>query len=222
MGVGGQRNSAAALPPGKRPVLIVQEAGRAPGAVWTSAENLALTKIRSLDRPACSVSYNDLSYPGPHKRLLRRHLVTVALTGSLDTNVLNRWHATVLSLGSLDTNVLNRPVVRRASYRFCPGDLQNIFLEPGGLVWSVVPRNKASKRIRSVWRVTMCQQVGGYIYRSPYKHGNIVSDLRHVGQNTPVEMVTSVRPCSPSVCFSRCRMILARFGMNVTAFVLIS
>ena len=36
--------------PGKDPVPIVQEAGWAPGPVWT-AENLAPTGIRSPDRP---------------------------------------------------------------------------------------------------------------------------------------------------------------------------
>ena len=33
----------------------VQEAGWAPGPVWTSAENLAPTGIRSPGRPACTV-----------------------------------------------------------------------------------------------------------------------------------------------------------------------
>jgi hypothetical protein len=42
--------------PGKDPVPIVQEAGWAPGPVWTSAENLAPTGIRSPDRPARSQS----------------------------------------------------------------------------------------------------------------------------------------------------------------------
>ena len=51
--------------PGKDPVLIVQEAGWVPGPVWTSAENLALTGIRSPDRPARSESLYRLSYPGP-------------------------------------------------------------------------------------------------------------------------------------------------------------
>ena len=37
--------------PGKDPVPIVQEAGWAPGPVWTGAENLAPTGIRSTDRP---------------------------------------------------------------------------------------------------------------------------------------------------------------------------
>jgi len=48
----------------KDPVFIVQEAGWAPGPVWTGAENLACNGILSPDRPARSESlyYNvDLS-----------------------------------------------------------------------------------------------------------------------------------------------------------------
>ena len=41
---------------GKHQVPIVQEAGWAPGPVWTSAENHAHTGIRSPDRPARSQS----------------------------------------------------------------------------------------------------------------------------------------------------------------------
>jgi len=51
------------LPPRKDPVLIVQEAGWASGPVWTGAENLATTGIRSPDRPARSKSLYRLSYP---------------------------------------------------------------------------------------------------------------------------------------------------------------
>jgi len=40
--------------PGKDPVLIVQEAGWAPGSVWTGEGNLAPTGILSPDRPARS------------------------------------------------------------------------------------------------------------------------------------------------------------------------
>ena len=54
MRVGGQRHAPAALPPAK-----------APGPVWTAAENLAPTGIRSPDRPARSESLYRLSYPGP-------------------------------------------------------------------------------------------------------------------------------------------------------------
>ena len=48
--------------PGKDTVPIVQEAGWAPGPVWTGAENLAPTRIRSPDRPARSQSLYWLSY----------------------------------------------------------------------------------------------------------------------------------------------------------------
>ena len=51
------------LPPGKDPVPIVQEAGWAPGPVWTGAENLAPTGIRSPDCAARSQSLYRLSYP---------------------------------------------------------------------------------------------------------------------------------------------------------------
>jgi len=50
------------LPPGKDPVPIVQEAGWAPGPVWTGAENLGPTRFRSPDRPARSESLYRLSY----------------------------------------------------------------------------------------------------------------------------------------------------------------
>ena len=48
---------------GKDAVPIVQEAGWAPGPVWTGAENLAPTGIRSPDRPARSQSLYRLRYP---------------------------------------------------------------------------------------------------------------------------------------------------------------
>jgi hypothetical protein len=51
--------------PGNDPVRIVQEAGWAPGPVWTAAENLSPTGIRSPDRPARSELLCRLSYPGP-------------------------------------------------------------------------------------------------------------------------------------------------------------
>jgi len=51
--------------PGKDPVSIVQEAGWAPGPVWTGAENLALTGIRSPDRATRSQSLYWLSYRSP-------------------------------------------------------------------------------------------------------------------------------------------------------------
>jgi hypothetical protein len=49
--------------PRKDPVPIVQEAGLAPGPVWTGAENLAPTTIQSPYHPARSQSLYRLSYP---------------------------------------------------------------------------------------------------------------------------------------------------------------
>ena len=49
----------------RQPAPIVEEAGWAQGPVWTGAENLALTGIRSPDRPARSESLYRLSYRGP-------------------------------------------------------------------------------------------------------------------------------------------------------------
>ena len=49
--------------PGKDTVPIKQEGGWAPGPVWTGAENLASTGIRSPDRPALSQSLYRLRNP---------------------------------------------------------------------------------------------------------------------------------------------------------------
>ena len=65
MGVGGQRHTSGRFNPGKDPVPILQEAGWAPGPVWTAAENLASAGIRSPDRPARSESLYRLNCPGP-------------------------------------------------------------------------------------------------------------------------------------------------------------
>ena len=49
-------------PRGRDPVPIVQEAGWASGTVWTVAENIAPTRIRSSDHPARSESLYRLRY----------------------------------------------------------------------------------------------------------------------------------------------------------------
>ena len=63
--------------PGKHLVPLVQEAGWAPAPVWTGAENLAPTGIRSPDRPACSQSLYRLHYPA--NTLMLHRLATKAL-----------------------------------------------------------------------------------------------------------------------------------------------
>ena len=62
------------LTPGKDPVPIVQEAGWATGPVWTAAKNLALTGIRSPDRPARREPLYRLSYRGPPSGFLTASL----------------------------------------------------------------------------------------------------------------------------------------------------
>jgi hypothetical protein len=51
------------LYPRERPDTHIQETGWVPGPVWTDAENLAPTGIRSPDSPARSQSLYRLSFP---------------------------------------------------------------------------------------------------------------------------------------------------------------
>ena len=72
----GQGVSITPLPlftPRKDPVPIVQEAGWVPGPVWTGAENLAPTGIRSPNRPVRSQSLTDHAIRPTilHERIVR-------------------------------------------------------------------------------------------------------------------------------------------------------
>jgi hypothetical protein len=67
---------------GKDPVSIVYEAGWAPGPVWTGAENLAPTGIRSPDRPARSKSLLRLSCPDPRQSQLAFHTFKITNTNT--------------------------------------------------------------------------------------------------------------------------------------------
>jgi hypothetical protein len=72
------------LTPGNDPLPIVEDAGWASGPVWTGAENLVPTGIRSPDRPARWQSLYHLRYPAhlywerlPHKPLASRRETNV-------------------------------------------------------------------------------------------------------------------------------------------------
>ena len=65
-GVRGQRHAPAPLLPGKRPGIYCIGGWVGPRAVWTGAENLATTEIRSPYRPVRNESLYRLSYRGPH------------------------------------------------------------------------------------------------------------------------------------------------------------
>jgi hypothetical protein len=59
---GGEESSSRpgrSLPPGKDPVPIVQQAGWAPGPVWTGEENLVTTEIRSRTVQPVASHYTD-------------------------------------------------------------------------------------------------------------------------------------------------------------------
>jgi hypothetical protein len=72
--------------PGKDAVPTVQEAGQAPGPVWTGAENLAPTGIRSPDCPACSKSLYRLSYPAHLQGLRGSNILTFEVPGCFETS----------------------------------------------------------------------------------------------------------------------------------------
>jgi hypothetical protein len=65
MGVGGQRHTPAALPPGKKPGTLCIEGWMGLRDGLNRTENLAPTGIRTPDRPARSASLYQLRYLGP-------------------------------------------------------------------------------------------------------------------------------------------------------------
>jgi hypothetical protein len=66
MEVGGQRHAPAILPPGEWPGTHCIGGWVGQRAGLDGAQNLALTGIRSPERPAVSQSLYRLSYPDPH------------------------------------------------------------------------------------------------------------------------------------------------------------
>jgi hypothetical protein len=62
----------------------MQEAGWASGPVWTGADNLARTGIRSLDRRARSESLYRLSYLGPRADIPKLDLRSYGMLCSVE------------------------------------------------------------------------------------------------------------------------------------------
>jgi hypothetical protein len=77
-------------------VPIVQEAGWAPVLVWTSAENLAPTGIRSPDRPARRKSLYRLSYPDLYA--FEGDITYMISQNYVNTNLKDRIRTVVLSI----------------------------------------------------------------------------------------------------------------------------
>jgi len=89
------------LPPGKDLIPIVQEAGWAPGQVWTGAENLAPTGIRSPDRPARSQSLYWLSYPA--------HIIWIYVHINIETDTLHNCWMLLLQLWAPPVTAVSSP-----------------------------------------------------------------------------------------------------------------
>ena len=82
--VDGQHHSPAALPLVKTRCLLYRRLGGPPGPVWMGAENIAVTGIRSSDRPARSESLYRLSYHVPQRRYIMLQIeVNVGFLSSL-------------------------------------------------------------------------------------------------------------------------------------------
>jgi hypothetical protein len=97
--------------PGSKTVAIVQDTGWARGPVWTGAENLAPTRISSLDCPAHSESLYSLSYPGPLSSFLtwRNQTVSVLTLSAHNNNaclVINAGQFEVVSVGRPNDHTL--------------------------------------------------------------------------------------------------------------------
>jgi hypothetical protein len=79
------------LPPGKTRYPLYRSLGGPPELVWTGAENLAPTGVRSPDRPARSQSLYRLSQPGPQK-FKRSRDKYLKIIYSINKNTLCRDH----------------------------------------------------------------------------------------------------------------------------------
>jgi hypothetical protein len=64
MGVGSERHASAALPLGRDPVPIVQEARWFPRTVWMGTENITSTELRIPDSSARNTSLYRVSFLG--------------------------------------------------------------------------------------------------------------------------------------------------------------
>ena len=124
MGVGGQLHAPAGLSPERDPVSSLREAGWAPGPVWTGAENLALTGIRSPDHPARSESLY---------RVLRMELA-ISLSNFLSMDWKNTIKFTTLAWNFLYTTAFasilkpSLPSAQSGERDYHPGLKQHISL----------------------------------------------------------------------------------------------
>jgi len=88
MRVGGQCHSPAALPPEKNQYPLYRRSGGPPGPIWTGAENLSPTGIRSRTVQPVASRYTDWAIPTPYFQSNQRYLLYVTIQINLLIDVL--------------------------------------------------------------------------------------------------------------------------------------
>jgi hypothetical protein len=106
--------------PGKDPVPIVEEAGLAWGSVWTGAENLAHTGIRSPDCPAHSESLYRLSYPGPHGQEFALQMYVYNIGNRFKLHNSQKVYISMWFMWRICEQFLSRPGFVFAHWSCCP------------------------------------------------------------------------------------------------------
>jgi hypothetical protein len=118
------------LTPGKDPIPIVQEAGWASGSVWTGAENLAPTGIRSSERPARRQSlyrlrYSAHTYLDTFSKVLFDKLINIS-----------RFHTLIYMNVSSPTT----PPPICATILFCPSYSRRLIIQFFPLLHKIFPK----------------------------------------------------------------------------------
>ena len=90
-------------------VPIVRVAGWAPVPVWSGAEDLAPTGIRSADRPARSESLYQLSYSGPHYPIDRQ---TTGISAKKNAALVERCYSEFVFCANMQEKVLANATTR--------------------------------------------------------------------------------------------------------------
>jgi hypothetical protein len=134
--VRGQRHAPAAPYPPENPVPIVQEVGWAAGPVWTAAENLAPTGIRSRTVQPIASRYTD--YATRPTNLYYGFLINILM--SCRSNV---------ELNSSGISIVPSPI---------PSSNQNVIIQ--SLCWSFLMADFELRILKIFWKINLDHTVG--------------------------------------------------------------
>jgi hypothetical protein len=126
--------------------------GPPPGPVWTSAENLAATGIRSPDRPARTQSTHRLRYPDPRQFSMKPNITNIKLANHrcrIPTNIITA----VMRIKNLPNQISGHLDVPK-----------NVLGIPGLFKKRYSPGEKTG-RIGALlfWEMTQCTLMGVYL-----------------------------------------------------------